>query len=201
MPTSTLSTQIAAIGTTAQMMELSYQLDNVPRGMEAIAAAINLIAISSNNYEGRPTYGVHDLVAIQGIHKVGQLGIISQRAGKNIWLQQDAHSDTLTCYSLRKNGMYVLKGCSMDDAEFGGYFNGSQSSLQDYVDCYMPKATIPTPTPVLHSVEQIKAGVRIAFPDAHFTIETTGDLAMSLDGKYIDHRWKYGTFTFTPPSE
>tara|TARA_R110000751_G_scaffold114091_2_gene213450 strand:+ start:284 stop:436 length:153 start_codon:yes stop_codon:yes gene_type:complete len=41
---------------------------------------------------------------------------------------------------------------------------------------------------------QIINGIKETFNNAKFHTTTDGDLTMSLDGKFVDHKWNKGTF-------
>jgi len=41
---------------------------------------------------------------------------------------------------------------------------------------------------------QIISGITKVFTEAQFFVTSTGDLTMSLDGDFVDHKWLKGTF-------
>ena len=45
-----------------------------------------------------------------------------------------------------------------------------------------------------YSKTQIIKGVRQSLPNAQFYVTKQGNLTMSLEGEFIDHEWKKGTF-------
>ena len=45
-----------------------------------------------------------------------------------------------------------------------------------------------------YSKTQIIQIVRQSLPNAQFYVTKKGDLTMSLEGEFIDHEWKKGTF-------
>ena len=42
---------------------------------------------------------------------------------------------------------------------------------------------------------QIIEGMTKVFSEAQFYITSKGDLTMSLDGDFVEHKWNKGTFT------
>jgi len=41
---------------------------------------------------------------------------------------------------------------------------------------------------------EIIAGINKVFTNAQFYVTATGDLTMSLEGDFVDHKWAKGTF-------
>ena len=41
---------------------------------------------------------------------------------------------------------------------------------------------------------EIIAGLTKVFTEAQFFVTSAGDLTMSLDGDFVDHKWANGTF-------
>ena len=47
---------------------------------------------------------------------------------------------------------------------------------------------------MVYSKTQIIQQVRELLPNTQFYVTKDGDLTMSLEGQFIDHEWKKGTF-------
>ena len=48
---------------------------------------------------------------------------------------------------------------------------------------------------MIYTKTQIIENLKKVFKNAMFFVTDKGDLTMSLDGKFVDHEWKKGTFT------
>ena len=48
---------------------------------------------------------------------------------------------------------------------------------------------------MIYTKTQIIEGLKKVFINPQFYVTKEGDLTMSLDGKFVDHKWKKGTFT------
>lgn len=45
-----------------------------------------------------------------------------------------------------------------------------------------------------YSKTEIIKGIKKVFTDAQFYVTPEGDLTMSIDGQYVEHKWKKGTY-------
>ena len=48
---------------------------------------------------------------------------------------------------------------------------------------------------MIYSKTQIIQVLKKEFTNAQFYVTPDGSLTMSLDGQYVDHKWKKGTYT------